>query len=217
MGRNYHYIRPQLFNRSSFRLSSISHRQKSPISSHTHRASSVDEPRRCGWMVNIRSVCVCVCVCVGGCITALVTQLCFVPAAGGRKSTASYEISFPANNPSSIYISPKSEPAFPPLRAPHLFCSPFAPTIAAFISRQQKFYTTFPLLTFWWNGPAIDDRQQIPISRGCHAARRFPRKTRYTMFNQDPSTEEHLHLSCLPLTHTHPHTHVSFYTLALHL
>lgn len=25
------------------------------------------------------------------------------------------------------------------------------------------------------------------------------------MFNQDPSTEEHLHLSCLPHTHTHTH------------
>lgn len=36
MGRNYHYIRPQLFSCSSFRLSSISHRQKSPISSHIH-------------------------------------------------------------------------------------------------------------------------------------------------------------------------------------
>lgn len=36
MGHNYHYIRPQLFSGSSFRLSSISHRQKSPISSHIH-------------------------------------------------------------------------------------------------------------------------------------------------------------------------------------
>lgn len=85
--------------------------------------------------------------------------------------------------------------------------------LLAFISRQQKFYATlfFPLLTFWWNGLAKDDMQQIPISQGCHAARCLP-KTRCPMFNHDPSTEEHLHLSCLLHSFSLSHTH----TLPIH-
>lgn len=89
-------------------------------------------------------------ICV--CITA------FVPVSHlqleAETSTASYEISFAANISPSIYISLKSErPPSPP--APHLFYTSAFFT-AAFISRQQKFYTSlFPLLTFCWNGLAV--------------------------------------------------------------
>ena len=141
------------------------------------------------WRVNIRVVC-------GwwGYNPALVTQLCFLPAAGGRKFTVSHEISFQTKNPSSIYTTPQPpKSAFPLLRAPHLFCSPLASAIATFMSGQQKFYTTlFPLLTFWWDGLAKDDRQQIPISWGCHAVRCFPEDATSQVY-----PEEHLHLSCL--------------------
>lgn len=150
MGYNYHHIRPQLFSCSSFKLSSVTHRQKKSSNQLSNSqqvnvwvSTLAKHDRHCSSMMNS------VCVWVGGCIAAFVTQLCFIPAAWGRKSTASHEISFPANNPSSIYISPKSESAFPPLWAPHLFCSPFASAIAAFISRQQKFYAT--LFSPYWH------------------------------------------------------------------
>lgn len=153
-----------------------------------------------------------VCVWVGGCIAAFVTQLCFIPAARGRKSTASHEISFPANNPSSIYISPKSESAFPPFGR-HI-CSVLLllqPLLHSSVGNRNSMLLFFPLLTFWWNGLAKDDRQQIPISQGCHAARCLP-KIRCPMFNHDPSIEEHLHLSCLLHSFSLSHTH----TLPIH-
>lgn len=169
MGANYHYTRPQLFCCASFRLSSISQRQKSPISSHIHNVWMSFLLLQCRRLVNIRRRC----RWIRGWEVALppVSQLCFIPAAGGRKSTASYEISFLANNPSLIYISPpsRSRPSRPSGR--RIFSALLSPPpLLPFISRQQKFYTKFGLfphllLTFWWNALAADDRQQIPISR----------------------------------------------------
>lgn len=129
MGGNYRYVRPQLFSRRSFSLSSISHRRKKPIKLSRTRPqcesrlwpSAVSHR---GWMVNIRAVCVCVCV------RLYHRSVTPKPAAGGRKSTASPEISFRPTIPH------QSRAPLPLLRA---FLPLLASTVAGFIRTQQKF------------------------------------------------------------------------------
>lgn len=103
-------------------------------------------------------------------------------------------------------ISPPSW-SWPSLPFGHHICSVLLwlqPLLHSSVRNRNSILLFFspPLLTFWWNGPAIDDRQQIPIS---WAAMQCAVSQRQVMPCLTATHQQggDLNLSRLPPQHTH--------------
>lgn len=149
MGYNYHHIRPQLFSCSSFKLSSVTHRQKKSSNQLSNSqqvnvwvSTLAKHDRHCSSMMNS--------VCVGGGLYCCFCDTTLFHTCSSREKIYSFSWNLIPSEQSLINLYlPQVGVGLPSLWAPHLFCSPFASAIAAFISRQQKFYAT--LFSPYWH------------------------------------------------------------------